>query len=173
MPCTSPFALSFLLTLNCISIVSTLAGCRQAQPDTRAADEETIRSLDAEWSKTAGEHNLDGTVAFYADNAVLLPPDEPAATNQAAIRASWAAALGAFETVSWEVTKVEVARSGDLAYLTGKWRGTLKNAGGVAVPVTGKLVEVWGRQPDGKWKCVADTYNSDAPAAGAAQDAKQ
>jgi ketosteroid isomerase-like protein len=41
---------------------------------------------------------------------------------------------------------------------------TLKDSKGKAVD-SGKLVEVWKKQPDGKWKCVVDTYNSDLPAA--------
>ena len=28
---------------------------------------------------------------------------------------------------------------------------------------TGKLVEIWKKQADGKWKCIVDTYNSDLP----------
>lgn len=28
---------------------------------------------------------------------------------------------------------------------------------------TGKILEVWKKQSDGKWKCIVDTYNSDIP----------
>lgn len=28
---------------------------------------------------------------------------------------------------------------------------------------SGKSVEVWKKQPDGKWKCVADIFDSDMP----------
>lgn len=155
--------LSFFFALAFLVAASGIAGCKETTaPDTQAADAQTIRALDAEWSRVAGAHNLDATVAFYADDAVLLPPDEPAATSKAAIRASWAAALSTFKTLSWNVTKIEVARSGDLAYLTGRWQGTLQGTGDSAV--TGKLLEVWGKQSDGQWKCIADTYNADAPA---------
>jgi ketosteroid isomerase-like protein len=34
---------------------------------------------------------------------------------------------------------------------------------------TGKFLEVWKKQADGKWKCVADTYNSDLPVPAAAK----
>jgi ketosteroid isomerase-like protein len=169
------FGLPLLPTLSCIAMTLCVTSCNQgAPPDTRATDEQTIRSLDMQWSQTAGAHNLDGTVAFYADDAILLPPDEPAATDKASIRTSWAGALNAFETLSWSVTRIEVAKSGDLAYLTGSWKGTSKGPGVVAIPATGKLLEVWGKQSDGKWKCIADTYNSDTPATpGAAQDTKK
>jgi hypothetical protein len=41
----------------------------------QAADEATIRQLDADWVKVAAPKNIDGWTAFYADDAVLLPPN--------------------------------------------------------------------------------------------------
>jgi ketosteroid isomerase-like protein len=165
LPRKPSFGPRLSLTLTCIAMTLAATGCNQAAPpDTRKSDEETIRALDAQWSKTAGAHDLEATVAFYADNAVLLPPDEAAAMDKASIRASWAGTFSALDTISWEVTRIEVARSGDLAYLTGKWKATAKGPKVAAIPSTGKLLEVWEKQPDGKWKCVADTYNNDAPA---------
>jgi ketosteroid isomerase-like protein len=148
-------------------LLGSLFGCKPAvAPDTRAADEKTIRGLDAQWSKDAGAHDLMGTLSFYADNAVLLPPDEVAAADKEAIRASWANTFLTLDGLSWEVTRLDVARSGDLAYLTGKWKGEMRApVGGASVAVTGKLLEVWRKQSDGAWKCVADTYNNDPPKA--------
>lgn len=40
-----------------------------AVPDTRAADETAIRSLDEQWSATAAKNDLEGTLAFYAEDA--------------------------------------------------------------------------------------------------------
>jgi uncharacterized protein (TIGR02246 family) len=141
-----------------------LTACLHApNPDTRVADEQTIRDLDAQWSKDAGAHNLSATVSYYADDALLLGPDEPVSKGKPAIRDSWAAALETFSQLSWEVKTIEVARSGDLAYLTGAWKGKIKGAKGSSLPTSGKLLEVWKKQPDGTWKCVADIYNSDAP----------
>jgi hypothetical protein len=70
---------------RCSSIVLLLVvfGCNRQTPDNRAADEATIRDLDAQWSKTAGAHDLDGIVSYYSDDAVLLPPNAPAAANKA------------------------------------------------------------------------------------------
>jgi ketosteroid isomerase-like protein len=153
-----PYALA-----ACAPAALAFAGCHPTSPGTRQQDVETIRHLDAQWSKTAGAHDLEATVSFYADNAVLLPPDEAVAADKAAIRKSWAAALQAFETLSWEPTKIEIAQAADLAYLTGRWQGRLKTPGGFTA-VTASFGEVWKKQPDGNWKCVADTYNSDAPA---------
>jgi ketosteroid isomerase-like protein len=73
--------------------------------------------------------------------------------------------LGPGVSISWSVGKVEVARSGDLAYLIGVYQMTSKDPQGQPVTDHGKLVEVWKKQPDAKWKTVADIFNSDLPPA--------
>ncbi|WP_213804796.1 SgcJ/EcaC family oxidoreductase [Granulicella sp. dw_53] len=148
----------------CIAATLLATSCNHATtPDTHAS-EQTLRALDSQWSKAAAAHDLDSTVAFYADDAILLPADEPLATGKAAIRAAWTSALPAFETISWETRTIEVANSGELAYITGAWKATTKGPDGTSVPSTGKIVEVWKKQADGQWKCIVDTYNADAPA---------
>jgi ketosteroid isomerase-like protein len=81
--------------------------------------------------------------------------------------------LGPGVSISWSVSKVEVARAGDLAYLIGVYQMTSKDPQGKPVNDHGKLVEVWKKQPDGKWKTVADICNSDLPAPPPAPPAKK
>ena len=103
-------------------------------------------------------------MSYYTDDASLLPPNAPIATGKQAIRAVWASSLLSPDAaVSWEVTKAEVARSGELAYVVGVYQITPKNPKGKALEDRGKLVEVWKKQADGKWKVVADIFNSDVP----------
>ena len=133
-------------------------------PDTRAAEEAAIRTLDEQWSATAGKNDLDATVGFYAEDAVLLAPNAPIARDPKSIRESWAGLLGPNTAVSWKASKVEVAKSGELGYLYGTYQLSIKDPkGGPAMNDTGKVVEVWKKQSDGKWKCIVDTYNSDIP----------
>ncbi|MGB7266538.1 MAG: DUF4440 domain-containing protein, partial [Terracidiphilus sp.] len=72
--------------------------------------------------------------------------------------------LGPHTSVSWKWTKVEVAQSGELGYIYGSYKLTI-GASGESGPVhdTGKFLEVWKKQPNGKWNCIVDTYNSDLP----------
>ena len=144
-----------------------------ATSDSRAADASAIQALDEQWSATAARNDLEGTVAFYADDAVLLPPNAPIATDRKSIRESWAGLLGPNTAVSWKVSKVEVAKSGELGYLYGTYSLSIQDPkGGPPVRDTGKLVEIWKKQADGKWKCIVDTYNSDLPAAPAPEAKK-
>jgi len=146
------------------SLLLFAAACNQAQPDTRATDEAAIRQTDADWAKAAATRDVDATVAFYSDDATVLPQNLPVANNKKAIRDLWAALLGPeLVSISWQPTKVEVAKSGDLGYLTGTYAMIAKDAKGNPATENGKMVEVWKKQADGKWKCVADIFNSDAP----------
>ncbi len=158
------FRMNRVLACCCVALLALAAACsRQAPPDTRAADEAAVRETDAQWSRTAMANDLDGTVSYYADDASLLPPNAPIATGKQAIRAVWAAMLTPDTTVSWEVTKADVARSGELAYVMGTYRIAAKNPQGKAQEDHGKLVEVWKKQADGKWRTVSDIFNSDVP----------
>jgi ketosteroid isomerase-like protein len=144
-----------------------------AAPHTQAAGEATIRALDEQWSATAAKGDLEGTLAFYSADAVLLPPNAPIAADQKSIRESWAGLLVPGTIVSWKVSRVEVAKSGELGYLYGTYRLAIKDPkGGPTVNDTGKILEIWKKQPDGKWKCIVDTYNSDIPVPAVA-DAKK
>jgi uncharacterized protein (TIGR02246 family) len=155
---TSAFALC-----GCLALLLLTSACNQPAADTRAADESAVRDADAQWAKTASANDLDGTVSYYSDDASLLPPNAPIATGKQAIRTVWAALLSPDATVSWQVTKAEVARSGELAYVTGVYQITPKNPQGKSQADRGKLLEVWKKQADGKWKTVADIFNSDLP----------
>lgn len=149
----------------CICLVLALlvpAACtKKTAADTRAADESAIRNLDAQWSKTAAANDLEGAVSYYSDDASMLPPNAPIATGKPAIRAVWATLLNPDVAVTWQVSKVEVARSGDLAYLVGVYQVTPKDPRSKMAADHGKLVEVWKKRADGSWKTVADIFNSD------------
>ncbi len=151
---------------GCLAVLLFASGCSQQTPvDTQASVERTIRDLDAQWSKAAAAHDLERALSYYSDDAYVLPPNEPMATNKQAVRAGWAAMLVPGTDVSWETTKVEVASSSDMAYQVGTYTLTIKDAAGKVMTDHGKLLAVWKKQPDGKWKAVADTWNSDLPLA--------
>lgn len=159
--------LGFKLALcGCLALLLIASACTPPPPpDTRAADEAAIRDADAQWSKTAGAKDVDGTVAYYTDDATVLSPNAPMTTGKPAIRAVWAELLGPGTSIAWQASKVEVARSGDLSYIMGTYQLTMKDPQGNPVNDKGKFVEVWKKQADGKWKVVADIFNSDLPVA--------
>jgi ketosteroid isomerase-like protein len=126
--------------------------------------EQALRDLDAQWSAAAGAKDLDKTVSFYSDDATVLPPNAPAATTKEAFRKVWQDGLASVTSLTWKATRVEVAKSGDMAYVSGTYEATMNDASGKPMTERGKYLEVWEKQTDGKWKCGADAWNSDLPA---------
>ena len=163
-----PDGISTRIVLLVVVGVLLLATACQKQAvtiaDTRSADETTLKNLDAEWSKAAGAKDLDKTASYYSDDALVLPPNMPAIQGKQQARAMW---QGMFSVPGfgggWKVSKVEVAHSGDLGYVTGSYELSETDESGKPATDKGKYLEVWKKQADGSWKCVIDMFNSDLP----------
>jgi uncharacterized protein (TIGR02246 family) len=153
----------------CFAVLSLAFVIPSSAADTQAA-EQTLRDLDAQWSAAAGAKDVEKTVSFYSEDAVVMPPNAPADTTKDAIRKGWQDLLATPGLLmSWKTTKVEVAKSGDLAFLSGTYEVTMHDPSGKPINDRGKYVEVWEKQADGKWKCGTDIWNSDLPASGSAE----
>ena len=151
-------------------VVLPLAIICNFPPTANGADEKALRDADAEWSKAAGAKDLDKTVSFYADDALVLPPNEAAVTSKDGIRSLWKGLIDSVTDVSWKATRVEMAKSGEMACLTGTYELTMKDG----TKDRGKYCEFWEKK-GGTWKCGTDIWNSDllasgsSPAPGAAE----
>ena len=142
------------------------ATCLAADPKL----EQALRDADADWSKAAASKDVDKTVSYYADDAIVMPTNAPVANTKDAIRKIWGDLLtGPGVTITWKATKVEIAKSGDIGFIAGTYELTMNDASGKPVNDRGKYLEVWEKQPDGKWKCGADIWNSDLPATASAE----
>jgi ketosteroid isomerase-like protein len=136
--------------------------------------ERALRDADDSWSKAAASKDLDKTVSYYSDDATVLPPNAAAATTKETIRKIWQDMLATPGfVISWKAIKVEVAKSGDLGFVSGTYELTMNDTSGKPVTDKGKYVEVWEKKADGKWKCGTDTWNSDLPASASAAVEKQ
>jgi len=125
-------------------------------------DEQAIRKLDKEWSVAAGSKDVDKTVSFYADDASALPFNAPIANGKDQIRQVWVhlTSLPGF-ALSFGPTKIEVAKSGDLAYDVGTFELKTNDAQGNTTTEVGKYTVVWKKQADKQWKAVIDMFNTD------------
>jgi ketosteroid isomerase-like protein len=152
-----------LLAFSCLALLSFTFLAAALAAETKS--EQALRELDAQWSKAAAARDVDKTVSYYTKDAIVMPPNGPRATTLEAVRNIWKDLLTSPGiAVSWNTMTVEIARSGELGYLTGSYELTMNDAGGKPVTDRGKYLEVWKKQADGSWKCVADIWNSDLPA---------
>ena len=154
-----------VMVVSCLALLSASpSNAQKAMSKEQTALEKALRKLDAEWSAAASAKNVDKTVSYYSNDAVVLPPNAAVATTKEAIHAQWKKDIESMVSGSWKATRVEVAKSGDMAYVSGTYKWAAKDASGKTVKDHGKYLEVWEKQADGSWKCGADCWNSDLPA---------
>ncbi len=125
-------------------------------------NEQLLRTLDAQWSKAAGEKDAARTAAFYAEDGVLLPFGAPLVSGRAKIQEAWAALMAkpGF-ALHFEPKQIVVAKSGDMAYDVGTFELTLNDAQGKPSVIVGKFLVAWAKQKNGQWKAAADCFNTD------------
>ena len=107
--------------------------------------------------------DLDGFISGYAPDASYFPLNSPVVTGLDTIRKLWAQNLASMVSANWNTDKVEVSRAGDIAYSFGTNEITYTDTNGKAITIHGKFLSVWKKQPDGKWKVVADMNQFDSP----------
>jgi ketosteroid isomerase-like protein len=133
------------------ALVVFAIGISFAQTSSGGADEQALRKLDA--SKMAG---------YYASDGSAFPFNAPIATGKEQIQKVWAGlmALPGF-SLNFAPTKIEVAKSGEMAYDVGTFELKFNDANGNPTTEIGKYVVVWKKQPDKQWKVAADIFNTD------------
>ena len=140
-------------------------GSPSEKPSGNQSVERILRDLDAQWAKAAAAKDVEQTIGYYSDDAIVLPPNATSAATKEAIRNVWKDMLASPGLViSWQPTRVQVGKSGEMAWVSGAYALTMNDASGKPVNDRGKYLEVWEKQTDGNWKCRADMWNSDLSA---------
>jgi uncharacterized protein (TIGR02246 family) len=166
------YRLRTILALVFVLLVAvTSAGCSRERDAERqrilqeriARDETAILAASAGWSKAAQSKDLEKSLTFFADNAIMLSPNSPAVQGKENIRKGWQQMLALPGTgLSFSAARVEVARSGDLAWEYGTYEFATSDKTGKTATEKGTYVTVWKKQPDGAWKVVGDIHNANA-----------
>lgn len=136
-------------------------GCTQAPPpeppDTRAADESAVRRASADMMAAAQAKDAEGVSSVYAPDSLVHYVNFPPMNKQQAHDA-WAQVMAnAGYSVSWSPQRIDVARSGDLAFEQGTYEFTQHDARGRPVVERGTYVQAWKKQGDGAWKIFVNT----------------
>jgi ketosteroid isomerase-like protein len=145
-----------------LSVFATLlfAACASTMPANDA--EEAIRKMDREFGAAARAGNVDGMMAIYAADAVLMPPNFPAFGGRDAIRQFWGGFLGAGQ-IDATLEADKVIQSCDMAAELGHYSLKIApNGGGNPIEDNGKFVVTW-RKVGGQWRAISDIFNSDRP----------
>jgi uncharacterized protein (TIGR02246 family) len=149
------------LAVVCLIALSTACTTPPPKPIDYA---QQIRDAESARMKAAAAKDLEAFAAFYADDASILNPNEPILTGKQPIKDGLKPMLADPQfALTLLPTKVEVSKSGDLAFTQGPYKFAFSDIRGNKFEDEGKFLTVWRRLPDGTWKIVADTMNSDLP----------
>ena len=113
-----------------------------------------------EWARAAAGGDLERILSFWSDDAIVMPPGQPAVVGKAAIRefVRQTTAIPGF-SITWEPEQADVANAGDVGYLVERNRVTFSEGAGTAAVQFGKALTVWRKDATGAWKCVIDIWN--------------
>jgi ketosteroid isomerase-like protein len=149
-----------------IALCAILGACASTPPSFDAnAESASLMRRDAEWADlaTAGK-DVDKIVSYWADDAVVMEPGQPAVEGKQAIREYVASSLKTpgFK-IHWVSQKPVFSPDGRMAYMRGTDEMTVPGANGQPMTLHLQGYSVWRKDPDGQWRCVVDISNEQPP----------
>ena len=122
-----------------------------------------LKQIDEQWANDLKSGNYQAVLDYYADDAILLPPNAKIARGKDAIKAHYDAEnknIDRFTNV--EFNSVDVLGENNLFVEVGTYKMTIEMKN-MSKPVDdeGKYVTVWKMMPDGSLKIAVDTDNTD------------
>ena len=104
---------------------------------------------------------LDYLMTFYADNAVLMPPNQPVVIGKEAIRSRFE---GIDFTGELSSKEEDLQVSGDWAFMRLSYTESVTpQAGGETTTEIGKWVVILQRGERGGWTIATEIWNADSP----------
>ena len=147
-----------LAVATCFALLGACAAGAQPDPRTVQAAQDDISQLNAQYLKAFNAMDASGVANTFTDDAILMPPNQPAVKSAIAVQT--------FErqTLVPPVTGLllnanETVVAGDWAYCTGYYSTLGANHN---IMDRGKFVEVVKHTASG-WKISRFIYNSDLP----------
>lgn len=149
----------FLLTAV---VALTLMSCAP-KPDTEGF-RKTVDEMNAAVIQAMTSGNSEKVLAYYADDAISMPPNMEPLKGKAAIE-QWMKQMDAMgmKVTACEFKTSEYGIDGTVAYDYGTYAMTIDVPGMGVMNEKGTYIWIWKQQPDGAWKLSAETWNSSKP----------
>jgi uncharacterized protein (TIGR02246 family) len=149
--------IKIITTVLLIAMIS----CKNNKADT-AKEGETLMQLSRDWSKSASTDDIEKTLSYWSEDAIMMSPGQPTLSGKKEIRAMVESSMKApgFH-ISWEPKNVRVSADGRMAYMVEENQFTVNDSTGTPVTTYGKGVTIWEKDTDGNWKNVFEIWNDD------------
>ena len=147
-------------------LTAIIAACSNSQPSADAANDDAaaqvvVQAAIDSFHQALRTNDPEAPLSWVADDVVLMPPGEPQVRGKPAMRTWYAAFVGQYQTASLTFDNGETVMGDDWATHAGTYEWTLTPAGGGANVVDrGNYMQVWRRQPDGRWLFAREIWNS-------------
>lgn len=107
---------------------------------------------------------VDSLLALMPEDVIIMPPNEPALKGKAAVRAWYSEFVKQMRTQSLTITDRELFIGGAYATEVAGFEWTLvPRAGGAPITDRGSYMQVWRREPSGRWVFSREVWNSSTP----------
>jgi len=147
---------SWMLAVFAAAVIAVT--CSQAaEENTTADDMVAVARMVSSFDTFAANADIESFLGYVAEDAVMLPPGEPAVVGKRAIR-DWYTAFYANFSNDMTHESLEVDAFGDIIVARGNATGAVTpKAGGEAIPFDNKYLFVIKRKDDGSlqvWRAV-------------------
>jgi len=157
-------AILAVMTAACSSNTPSPGGSPGVVSPAPASAKAAIEAANARFLEAFKRGDVAGLMANYADDAVVMMPNEEAWRGRDGLDKGFGGFLSQVSFKDGATTTVDVMVAGDLAVETGTFAWTLQPKSGPEIKDRGKYLTVWKLQTDGSWKIVRDINNTDLPA---------
>jgi ketosteroid isomerase-like protein len=119
-----------------------------------------LLEADRAWAAAASSNNIEQTLHFWTDDAVIYFPGQPAVSGKAEIRKfiTRNRSNPAF-SLSWTPQEAVAAESGELGYTRGIFQVSLPGPQAAIINRSGNYLCIWRKQDDGSWQCSMEISN--------------
>ena len=146
-----------------IGIAAMLAGCtaKAPAPDAKAIGE----AAHGAYVAAINSNDVATLMADLTDDAVYQSPNEPEIIGKDALR-KWAQAYVDAYKIHWDKTSLDFIVSGNWAFERYAYKATnTDRKTGEVTHDTGKGINIYHHDADGKWRVARDGWSSDLPLA--------
>jgi uncharacterized protein (TIGR02246 family) len=158
-----------------LASVLTFAGCQtapKADQKDAAADLAAVNGLRGKFTAAYNSNDAGALAALYADDAIVMPPNQPVIEGRPAIQSMYEAMFKA-NAAKIAINPLETQVAGDWAYDRGTATITITPKGGRPIEESDRYVVVVKRLPGGLWKVYREIANSNNPPPAPAAPAKK
>jgi uncharacterized protein (TIGR02246 family) len=154
---------SWMLAVFAAAVIAITCSQTTEEPaKTTAEDMVAVARMVSSFDTFAADADIESFLAYVADDAVMLPPGEPAIVGKRAIR-EWYTAFYANFSSDMTHEPLEVDAFGDIIVSRGNATGMLTpKAGGEPIPFDNKYLFVLTRQKDGSLQVWRAAFNENA-----------